>query len=49
MDDITLIARIEKAREQIVAAKDDREALLIAFTELAALIIEIKHPDEGTA
>mgnify|MGYP007032587147 CR=1 FL=1 len=45
MDEANWIARIEDARKEIEDAESDREAIVIAFTELSRLLIEMKyHP-----
>ena len=42
------IVHLESVRADIEAAESDREALLIAFTELAKLMLEIKFPHGET-
>ena len=39
-------AHIEEVREEISKAADDRGAILIAFTELAKLLLEIRFPEK---
>lgn len=43
MDEAHWIGRLEDARKEIEDAATDREAIVIAFTELARLVIELKY------
>lgn len=43
MDEAHWVGRLEDARKEIEEAATDREAIVIAFTELSRLLIEMKY------
>jgi len=42
MDEAHWIGRLEDARKEIEEAATDREAIVVAFTELSRLLIDMK-------
>jgi hypothetical protein len=43
MEDAGWIGRLEDARKELEDAASDRDAIVIAFTELSRLLLDIKH------
>ena len=46
MEQASWIGRLEDARKEIEEATTDRDAIVIAFTELTRLLLDIKHDIE---
>ncbi|MEX0956382.1 MAG: hypothetical protein WDZ83_14380 [Rhizobiaceae bacterium] len=41
------VGKLEDARKDIEEAETDREAIVIAFTELYRLVLAVKYVEEG--
>ena len=41
------VGKLEDARREIEEAETDREAIVIAFTELSRLMLDLKYPEAG--
>lgn len=46
MKEADWIGRLEDARKEIEEAVTDRDAIVIAFTEMSRLLLDIKHDIE---
>lgn len=46
-DTIDWVGKLEDARKEIEEAETDREAIVIAFTELSHLLLAIKSAEES--
>lgn len=43
MNEVDWIGRLEDARKEIAEAATDRDAIVIAFTELSRLVLDLKN------